>query len=60
MDTKERKARCFEKGLRPKLYNAIAVLRLPTYANVLQRVQLITKDNTSEVTKNVGQSSFAQ
>lgn len=35
MDTKEHKARHFEKGLRLKLYNAIVVLRLPTYADVL-------------------------
>ncbi|KAF3451307.1 hypothetical protein FNV43_RR07402 [Rhamnella rubrinervis] len=35
VNTEERKARRFEKGLRPELYNAIAVLRLLTYADVL-------------------------
>lgn len=60
VDTKECKARCFEKGLRLELYNAIAVLRLATYADVFQQVQLIVKDSTFEVPKVVGQSSFMQ
>ncbi|KAF3455711.1 hypothetical protein FNV43_RR00353 [Rhamnella rubrinervis] len=29
MDTKEHTARCFDKGLQPKLYNAIALFQLP-------------------------------
>lgn len=52
------KARHFEK--RPEICNTNVVLRLPTYTNVLQRVQLITKDSTLEVPKAVGQSSFVQ
>ena len=60
MDTEELKARRFERGLRPDLYNAIAVLRLPTYADVLQRVQLIVKDPTSIVTRIAGPSSSAR
>lgn len=36
VNTKECKARRFKKWLRPKLYNAIVVLRLSTYADVLQ------------------------
>lgn len=36
VDTEECKARRFEKGLNPELYNAITMLRLPTYADVLQ------------------------
>ncbi|KAF3440754.1 hypothetical protein FNV43_RR19040 [Rhamnella rubrinervis] len=35
MDTEECKTRHFEKGLRAELYNAIIVLHLPTYAEVL-------------------------
>ncbi|KAF3443402.1 hypothetical protein FNV43_RR13084 [Rhamnella rubrinervis] len=58
VNTEERKARCFEKGL--ELYNVIAVLRLPTYANVLQRVQLIAKDHNPEMSKTAGQSSTNQ
>lgn len=52
----ECKARHFEKGLKPEVYNAITVLRLPTYANVFQRAQLIAKDSTSEAAKTTGQS----
>ena len=59
VDTKERKARRFEKGLRPELYNAIALLQLPTYSEILQRVQLIAKDPTPEVVSHVGQGSFS-
>ena len=57
VDTEELKARRFERGLRPDLYNAIAVLPLPTYADILQRVQLIVKDPTPLVTRTVGPSS---
>ena len=60
VDTEERKARRFERGLRPNLYNAIAVLRLPTYADVLQRVQLIVKDPTPIVTRIASPSSSAR
>ncbi|KAF3458022.1 hypothetical protein FNV43_RR02685 [Rhamnella rubrinervis] len=42
------------------LCNAIAVLLMPTYTDVLQRVQLIAKDHTLKVAKVVRQSSFAQ
>lgn len=57
-NTEDRKARHFETGLRPDLYRAIAVLRLPTYAELLQRVQLIAKDDVVSEMRTGEQSSF--
>ena len=45
VDTEEHKARRFKARLRLDLYKAIVVLRLGTYAEILQRVQLIAKDD---------------
>ncbi|KAF3449717.1 hypothetical protein FNV43_RR10448 [Rhamnella rubrinervis] len=36
LDIKERKTRRFKRGLRLELYNAIAILRLPTYADIFR------------------------
>ncbi|KAF3445930.1 hypothetical protein FNV43_RR11107 [Rhamnella rubrinervis] len=60
VDIEERKARRFVKGLRLELYNAIAVLQLPTYTDVLQRLQLIIKDHISEITKPTRQNFITQ
>ena len=57
MDTEERKARPFEKGLRPELYKAVAMFQFSTYSEILQRVQLIAKDYGPEVGKLIGSSS---
>lgn len=57
--TEQCKTMHFEKGLRLKLYNLIVVLRLLTYIDVLQRVQLIMKDQTPQVPKAIHQNSFA-
>lgn len=35
VNTEECKAKCFERGLRLGLYNAIIVLRLLTYVDIL-------------------------
>ena len=45
VNTEERKARRFEVGLRPDLDKAVIVLRLGTYAEILQKAQLIAKDD---------------
>lgn len=60
IDTEEYKGRHFKKGLKLELYSAIVMLRLPTYINVLQQVQLIAKDNIPKVTKTIKQSFFTQ
>ena len=57
VDTEERKARRFERGLRPELYKAVAMFQFSTYSEILQRVQLIAKDYGPEVGKPIGSSS---
>lgn len=42
VDIDDRKAHRFEARLRDDLYNAMAVLHLPTYEKILQKAQIIT------------------
>lgn len=60
LDIEERKMRHFERGLQQDLYNVIAILRLPTYIDVLQRVQLIVKDPTPVATRTPSPISSAR
>ena len=57
VDIEEDNVRRFEKGLQHDLYNAIILLPLPTYSDVLQRVQFIVKDPTPVVTRTASPSS---
>lgn len=53
VDTEKSKDIYFELGLRPNHYNAIAVLKLNTYTEVFQRIQIITKDEMVSESKAV-------
>ncbi|KAJ4717071.1 Retrotransposon protein, putative, Ty3-gypsy subclass [Melia azedarach] len=60
VDTEARKARRFERGLKPELRKLISVLELKTYSSVLQKAQILAKDEvegTASEPKDVGQNS---
>ncbi|KAJ4702887.1 Cellular nucleic acid-binding protein [Melia azedarach] len=60
LDTEARKARRFERGLKPELRKLISVLELKTYSAVLQKAQILAKDEveaTASEPKDVGQNS---
>ncbi|CAB4263575.1 unnamed protein product [Prunus armeniaca] len=60
VDTEERKAKRFERGLRAEIRRAIEILELPTYGAVLRKAQILDKTEKSIVvaeTKDNGQNS---
>ena len=45
VDAEERKVRRFERGLKPKLRKLVSMIELKTYSVVLQKAQILAKDD---------------
>lgn len=53
MDTDDSKTRMFKVGLKADVYNAVAVLHLPTHEEVLQKSQIIADKEPLKKENNV-------
>ena len=51
MDTEERKTRRFEQGLKPWIYNKVAVLQLETFSQILEKA-IITEGGSEALHKH--------